>query len=69
MGNLLITLGIGLILAGLALRLGLFSWFGHLPGDIRYEGENFIFFAPLGSMLLISVLGSLLFWIVGKFFD
>ena len=69
MENVLIALGIGLILAGLALRFGLLSWFGHLPGDFRYEGENFVFFAPLGSMLLISVLGSLLFWIVGKLFD
>jgi hypothetical protein len=69
MGNLLIALGIGLILAGIALRFGLLSWFGHLPGDFRYEGENFVFFAPLGSMLLISLLASLLFWIVGKFFD
>jgi hypothetical protein len=68
-GNLLILLGLGLILAGLAFRFGLLSWFGHLPGDIRYEGENFVFFAPLGSMLLISVIGSLLLWLFGRFFQ
>ncbi len=68
LGNLLITLGTGLILAGLAFRFGLLSWFGHLPGDIRYEGEHFVFFAPLGSMLLISVIASLLLWIFGKIF-
>ena len=65
-GNLLIGLGLLLIIAGLAFKFGLLSWFGHLPGDIRYEGENFVFFAPLGSMLLISVLISLLLWLFNR---
>lgn len=34
---------------------GLFGWFGRLPGDIRYEGENTRVFIPITSMLLISV--------------
>jgi len=65
-GNLLIGLGVLLIVAGLAFKFGLLSWFGHLPGDFRYEGENFVFFAPLGSMLLISVLISLLLWLFNR---
>jgi energy-converting hydrogenase Eha subunit H len=65
-GNLLIGAGVLLMVAGLALKTGLFSWFGHLPGDIRYEGEHFVFYAPLGSMLLISAVISLLLWLFNR---
>jgi hypothetical protein len=34
MGNTLIYLGIGLIIAGIAYKLDLLHWFGNLPGDI-----------------------------------
>jgi ribose/xylose/arabinose/galactoside ABC-type transport system permease subunit len=62
MPKLLITLGILLVLIGLALGYApwLFSWFGKLPGDIRIERENGVFFFPITSMLLISVVISLL---------
>jgi hypothetical protein len=36
---------------------------GKLPGDIRIERENFSFFFPLGTCLLLSLLVSLLFWL------
>ncbi len=64
--NLLIGIGLLLILAGIAFRYGLLGWFGHLPGDIRYEGDNFVFFAPFGSMILISVVLSLLLWLFNR---
>lgn len=64
--NLLIAIGLLLILSGIAFRYGLFDWFGHLPGDIRYEGDNFIFFAPFGSMILISIVLSLLLWLFNR---
>ena len=38
LGNLLILGGVIAVLAGLAARYGLFSWFGNLPGDIRRVG-------------------------------
>ncbi len=60
MDRVLILLGVGLIIAGLAWRLGLLEWFGRLPGDIRIEGERGGFYFPITSMLLISVLLSLL---------
>jgi hypothetical protein len=56
----------GLLLAGIGLLMvcGVkFSFLGRLPGDIRIERENFTFFFPLGSCLLISFLLSLLFWL------
>jgi hypothetical protein len=66
MGNTLIGIGVLFILGGLAWKFGLLSWFGHLPGDIRYEGDNFVFFAPFGSMILISVILSLILWIFNR---
>jgi hypothetical protein len=49
-----------LVIIGLLVRFGWFSWFGHLPGDIRIERENSAFYAPIVSMLVVSVVGSLL---------
>jgi hypothetical protein len=60
LGNGLIIAGILLILTGVAYKFGLFSWFGNLPGDIKYEGKNTKFFFPIVTMLLISVILSLL---------
>ena len=46
----------------------LYSWFGNLPGDIRYEGKGGVVFAPLVSMLLISAALSALGWVIRKLF-
>ena len=63
-GRLLIILGVVLILAGLLLTYGgRIPWLGKLPGDIRIERENFSFYFPLASSLLVSLLISLLFWL------
>lgn len=43
-----------------------FSWFGHLPGDIRIEKENFKFYAPLASMLLLNIAITILIWLFRK---
>ena len=69
-GKLLIILGILAVVSGLVL---LFSgdklkWLGRLPGDIRIQRDNFRFYAPITTMLLISVVLSLLLYIIGKFF-
>ena len=63
-GRLLIILGVVLILVGLLLTYGgRIPWLGKLPGDIRVERENFSFYFPLASSLLVSLLLSLLFWL------
>jgi hypothetical protein len=63
LGRLIILLGFVLIIVGgifLAIgRAPLFRHFGHLPGDIRIEGENYSCFFPLMSMIVISLLLSL----------
>ena len=66
MGNLLIVIGIGLVVAGLAYKFGLLGWFGHLPGDFSYRGEHTSFFFPLTSMILTSVVISLLMRLFGR---
>jgi len=58
--NLLISIGIGFILAGIAWKFGLLGWFGNLPGDIRYQGDNVSIFIPFTSMILISIVFSVI---------
>ncbi|HHH53701.1 MAG TPA: DUF2905 domain-containing protein [Bacteroidetes bacterium] len=66
MGKILIIIGIIFIILGiLYIAFGnIFSWFGHLPGDIRIEKENFKFYAPLTSGIVISIFLSLIAWII-----
>lgn len=68
--NLLIAIGAGLLVVGVALRYfpGLFSWFGNLPGDIKRETENATIFIPITSMLVVSVVASLIISLLGRLF-
>lgn len=68
-GNTLMVLGLGLVLLGALVRFvpGLFSWFGHLPGDVRVEGENSRLYVPLTSMVLVSVAVTLVLNLVAWF--
>lgn len=59
-GNALIALGLALVGLGLLVRLGVFRWFGRLPGDVRVETESVRLYVPLASMLLLSLLLTLL---------
>lgn len=66
MGRLLVIIGLVLLIAGLLWpwlsRLGL----GRLPGDILIEKENFRFYFPLTTSILISLVLTLLFWLFRK---
>ena len=62
MQKLLITLGIIFLLLGVAWPLLSKLPFGRLPGDIYIERENFSFYFPLMTGLLVSVVLSLIFW-------
>lgn len=59
-GLLIAALGIGAVVVGLLVAAGAFSWFGRLPGDLRFGGERTRVFIPITSMLLVSVVASLL---------
>jgi hypothetical protein len=67
-GSLLITLGIGLVVVGLLVSLGGFGWFGRLPGDIRIERETARVYIPFASMILISIVLNLVFYLIRRFF-
>ncbi|HEX3945026.1 MAG TPA: DUF2905 domain-containing protein [Rhizomicrobium sp.] len=64
--KLLIVVGILLVAAGLLwpwlLRLGL----GRLPGDIAIQRQNFSFYFPVMTCLVISAVLTLLFWLFRK---
>ncbi|SHJ58599.1 Protein of unknown function [Hymenobacter daecheongensis DSM 21074] len=66
---MLLLLGLGLLALGAFVWLGggsLLGWFGRLPGDIRIERPGFRLYAPLVSMLLLSVVLSLILWLVRR---
>jgi DUF2905 family protein len=64
----LILLGAVLIIIGLVLlSLQRFSFPGKLPGDILIKRENFTFYLPLGLSIILSILISLILYIIGKF--
>lgn len=62
-GGFLLIAGLVLFFAGDKLK-----WFGNLPGDIRVEKPGFRFYAPLVTMLLVSIFLSLLAWVIRKLF-
>ena len=64
LGKVLIALGAFLVIAGLALQLaGKLPWLGRLPGDIYVERENFRFYFPLATSILLSLLLTLALWL------
>ena len=68
MGKLLIIIGIVCVVAGLLVTyLPKFPFLGKLPGDFLIERENFKFYFPLGTSILVSVLLSLLLFLYHKF--
>lgn len=67
--KLLILAGIALIVIGLLWQVGgkYLQFLGKLPGDIAVERENVRFYFPIVTCLLISVVGSLLLYLVRMF--
>jgi hypothetical protein len=63
MGQLLITLGVILVLAGLLWPLLQKSGLGRLPGDIVVQRENYRFYFPLASSIVISLILTLVLWL------
>jgi hypothetical protein len=68
MGKILITLGIILIIAGMAIQFyDKIPFLGKLPGDIRIERPNFRFYFPIATSILLSILLSLVLFLINKF--
>jgi uncharacterized membrane protein len=64
--RMLITLGLIILLVGVTWpwlsRLG----FGRLPGDIMIERENFHFYFPLATCIILSVILSAVLWLLNR---
>jgi len=67
-GRMLIALGLVLVAAGLLFSFGgrLPFRLGHLPGDIIIHGKNSTFYFPLATCIVLSILFSLVLWLVRK---
>ena len=62
MGKFLIIAGVVLIIVG-----SLWSFIGKLPGDISFRKGNVSFHFPIMTSILISVILTLIMYVVGKF--
>jgi Protein of unknown function (DUF2905) len=67
-GLLLMGAGVVLAVVGLVAYWGGLSWFGRLPGDIRYQSESTRIFIPITSMVLISLLLTVLLNLLRRLF-
>jgi hypothetical protein len=68
LGKILLAAGIVLALVGAGLLLAgkLHLPLGRLPGDIVIRGKNSVFYFPLATCIVLSVVLSLIFWLLGK---
>jgi hypothetical protein len=67
LGKLLIV--IGLLIAGVGCVLlfaGKIPWLGRLPGDFFYRGKNITFSFPLMTSLILSVIISVILWLINR---
>lgn len=69
LGRGLLYLGMGLVvIGGLVLGLGQILDLGNLPGDWTYQGENVRVYVPIGTMIVLSILLTLLLNLVLRLF-
>jgi hypothetical protein len=68
LGKVLVFLGVAIVVVGLVfVLLGRTNLpIGRLPGDIVYRGKNTIFYFPLATSIVVSVVLSVLMYFIGK---
>ncbi len=68
-GRIIVILGISLIvIGGIVMLLGRVELpLGRLPGDIIYKGKNTTFYFPLATCILLSIVLSLVMYLIGRF--
>jgi uncharacterized membrane protein YidH (DUF202 family) len=61
-GKFIIIIGILVVVGGIAVYFfhNKLNWFGKLPGDIRIEKENFKFYFPITTMVIVSLILTLI---------
>lgn len=69
-GWTLVVVGVLIAVIGLAWMLApSIPWLGRLPGDIVIERENFRFYFPVATCVLLSLLLTAIMWAVRRFFQ
>jgi hypothetical protein len=67
LGRVLIVLGVVVAVVGVVLVLfGRVPWIGRLPGDIHVQRGNWTFYFPLGTSILVSIVLTLVLWLIGR---
>jgi len=67
MGRIVILFGLILTAVGFLLLLaGKIPWIGRLPGDFYFRGKQVTFYFPLTTSLLISLILTLLLWLISR---
>ena len=70
LARVLIVMGVAMTLIGLLILLALryLPWLGNLPGDFSYEGQNYRFYFPLATILLVSIVATIILNIIIRIF-
>ena len=67
LGRTLIVIGLVMALVGVLLVVaGRVPWIGRLPGDMSIERGNWTFYFPLGTSILLSIVLTLVLWLIGR---
>ncbi|AAR34408.1 DUF2905 domain-containing protein [Geobacter sulfurreducens] len=67
LGKSLIVMGLVIAAVGVLLTVaGKIPWIGRLPGDIYVKRDNFTVYFPLATSILISLVLSLILWLLRK---
>jgi hypothetical protein len=67
LGRLLVIFGLIIVAAGVLVTLvGRVPWIGRLPGDIHLQRGNWTFYFPLGTSILLSLVLSLILWLIAR---
>jgi len=65
--RMLVVFGLLIAFVGLALMLvSRVPWLGRLPGDIHIQRGGWTFYFPLATSLLLSVVLTLMLWLLGR---
>lgn len=66
LGRIVLVIGVVMVLIGGLATLGVKIPIGRLPGDIAIEGEHGALYIPLGTMIVVSVLLTLVVWLLRR---
>ena len=67
LGKMIVFLGILLVVIGFIVILGNnIPFLGKLPGDIVVKKKDFVFYFPVVTCIIVSIILSIIFWLFGR---